>query len=112
MNRPRHKRAKGIHVSPPPPDVVLRPSRQGDPFLYMAEGRRLAFNVAPNGWLSPDGPMERGVNGQELVARCDFTVQVFESHLSREEAEAAHRAWQHVEIAEIRPPFGKPRRLK
>lgn len=93
-------------------EIAIIYSGANNLFLYMAEGRRLALNVAPNGWLSPDGPMERGVNGQELVARCDFTVQVFESHLSREEAEAAHRAWQHVEIAEIRPPFGKPRRLK
>jgi hypothetical protein len=39
-------------------------------------------------------------------------VQIFESHSTPEEAEAAYRAWQHIKTAEIRPPFGRPTRLK
>jgi hypothetical protein len=39
-------------------------------------------------------------------------VQIFESHKTPEEAEAAYRMWQNAEIAEIRPPFGRPTRLK
>jgi hypothetical protein len=95
----------------------------------MPEGRRIALNVAPNGHLSPDGPMERSLDGQDWWADTTpwlpfetpdrFTlamkagrVQIFESHSTPEEAEAAYRAWQHIETAEIRPPFGRPTRLK
>jgi hypothetical protein len=41
------------------------------------------------------------------------SMQVFESHATPEEAEAAHRNWKGfaVDLAEIRPPFGRPIRL-
>lgn len=39
-------------------------------------------------------------------------VQVFESHCTPEEAEAAYQTWEKVDMAEIRPPFGRPTRLK
>ena len=119
----------GIHVGPPVPDVLLRPSRHGGLFLYMPEGRRLALNVAPNGHLSPDGPMERSVDAQDwwvdttpwlpfetpgrfTLAMKSGPVQIFESHSTPEEAKAAYCAWPNIEIAEIRPPYGRPVRLK
>jgi hypothetical protein len=40
------------------------------------------------------------------------STQIFESHASPEEAEAAFHIWQNVEAAEIRPPFGRPTRLR
>jgi hypothetical protein len=118
-----------IHIAPPVPDILLRPSRHRGLFLHMPEGRRIALNVAPNGYLSPDGPMERSLDGQdwwvdttpwlpfETPDRFTLTmkagaVQIFESHKTPEEAEAAYRMWQNAEIAEIRPPFGRPTRLK
>jgi hypothetical protein len=39
-------------------------------------------------------------------------VEIFESHASPEEAEAAYRTSAAVDIAEIWPPFGRPIRLK
>lgn len=45
-----------IHIGPIVPDVLRRPSRHGRIYLHMPEGRRLALNVAPNGYLSADGP--------------------------------------------------------
>lgn len=118
-----------IHIGPPVPDILLRPSRHGRLFLHMPEGRRLALNVAPNGYLSPDGPIERSLDGQDwwvdLTPWLPFEtpdrftlgmkagpIQIFESHPSPEEAEEAYRSWPHVESAEIRPPFGRPTRLK
>jgi hypothetical protein len=119
----------GIHLGLNVPSILRRPSRHGNIYLYMPEGRRLALNVAANGHLSPDGPMERSLDGQDWWADTTpwlpfetpdrFTlamkagpVQIFESHSTPEEAEAAYRAWQHIETAEIRPPFGRPTRLK
>jgi hypothetical protein len=110
-----------IHIGSPSPDILQRPSRHGRIFLHMPEGRRIALNVAPNGHLSPDGPMERSLDGQDWWADTTpwlpfetpdrFTlatkaapVQIFESHSTPEEAEAAYRAWQHIESSEIRPP--------
>jgi hypothetical protein len=118
-----------IHIGPPVPDILGRPNRHGGIFLHMPEGRRLALNVAPNGYLSPDGPVERSLDGQDwwvdttpwlpfetpdrlTLAMKAGPVQIFESHATPEEAEAAYRAWPNVEIAEIRPPFGRPKRLK
>jgi hypothetical protein len=119
----------GIHVALPVPKILTRPSRHGGIFLHMPEGRRLALNVAPNGYLSPDGPIERSFDGQDwwvdstpwlpletpgrfMLALKAGPVQIFESHTNQEEAEAAYRAWPNVESAEIRPPFAKPMRLK
>lgn len=118
-----------IHIGPPVPDILGRPSRHGRIFMHMPEGRRLALNVAPNGYLSPDGPVERSLDGQDwwvdttpwlpfetpdrfTLAMKSGSVQIFESHATPEEAEAAYRAWQNVEVAEVRPPFGRPTRLK
>jgi len=119
----------GIWVGSPAPDILHRPNRHGNMFLHMPEGRRLALNVAANGHLSPDGPIERSLDGQDwwvdmtpwlpfetpdrftLVLKIG-SVQVFESHASPEEAEAAYQKFQTVEMAEIRPPFGRPTRLK
>jgi hypothetical protein len=95
----------------------------------MPEGRRVAINVAANGHLSPDGPLERSLDGQDWwvdltpwlpVETADLcmlvlkigSLQVFESHASREDAEAAYQNWEGVEIAEVRPPSAKPTRLK
>ncbi len=118
-----------IHIGPPVPDVLGRPSRHSDIFLYMQDGRRIALNVAPNGHLSADGPLERGsddlgwwtditpwvpldVPARFTLAMKAGSVQIFQSHPTPEEAEAAYRAWPNVEIAEVRPPSGKPKRLK
>ena len=118
-----------IHIAAPVPDILHRPSRHARIFLHMPEGRRIAINVAANGHLSPDSPIERSLNGQdwwldttpwlpfETPDRCTLAmragpVQIFESHATPEEAEAAYRGWQNVEVAEIRPPFGRPTRLK
>ena len=118
-----------IHIGPPLPAILGRPSRHADIFLEMQGGRRLALNVAPNGYLSVDGPVERTFDGQDwwvdttpwlpIETSDHFTlamrvgaVQVFESHATPEDAEASYRTRQNVEAAEIRPPAGKPRRLK
>ena len=111
------------------PSILHRPSRHGNLFLHMPEGRRVPLNVAPNGHLTPDGPMERSLDGQDwwvdmtpwlpfetpdrstLVMKIG-PVQVFESHCTPEEAEAAYQTWEKVDMAEIRPPFGRPTRLK
>jgi hypothetical protein len=119
----------GIRVGPPVPDILRRPSRHGLVFLHMPEGRRLALNVAPNGYLSPDGPIERSLDGQDwwtdstpwlpfetpdryTLAMRKGPMEFFESHATPEEAEAAYYEWPAVEMAEIRPPFGRPIRLK
>jgi hypothetical protein len=119
----------GVHISPPEPDILSRPSRHLGIFLHMPEGRRLALNVAPNRHLSPDGPIERTLDGQdwwidttpwlpfETPNRFTLTMkigsmQVFESHTTPEEAKAAFHNWKSaVDVAEIRPPFGRPTRL-
>jgi hypothetical protein len=118
-----------IHVGPPAPEILGRPRRHGGIFLYMQGGRRIALNVAPNGYLSADGPIERGsddlgwwadntpwvpseASDRFTLAMKAGSMQIFESHATPEEAEAAYGARQSVEIAEIRPPFGKPIRLK
>jgi hypothetical protein len=120
---------QAIHVGPPTPEILHRPSRHGRLFLHMPEGRRIPLNVAPNGHLSPDGPVERTVDGQDwwidstpwlpfetpdrvtLVMKAG-SVQIFESHATPEEAEAAYRAWADVDSAEIRPFYGRPAFLK
>jgi hypothetical protein len=118
-----------VHIGSPSPDILRRPSRHGRIYLHMPEGRRLALNVAPNGHLSPDGVMERSLDGQDwwadstpwlpfetpdrfTLAIKSGSVQIFESHATPEEAEAAYRIWQNAETAEIRPPFGRPTKLK
>ena len=118
-----------IHVSEPTPPILTRPSRHGRMFLHMPEGRRLALNVAPTGHLTPDAPMERSLDGQDwwldttpwlpfetpdrfTLAIKAGPVQIFESHATPEDAEAAYRNYPNAEIAEIRPPFGRPTRLK
>lgn len=118
-----------IHIDGPVPDILSRPSRHGGIFLHMPEGRRLALNVAPNGHLSPDGPLERSLDGQDwwvdsmpwlpfetpdrfTLAMKAGATQIFQSHATPEEAETAFRVWQNVETAEIRPPFGRPTRLR
>jgi len=119
-----------VHISPPEPDILRRPSRHLGIFLHMPEGRRLALNVAPNRHLSPDGPIERSLDGQDwwvdttpwlpfeipdrfTLAMKTGSTQVFESHATPEEAEASFRDWgAAVEVAEIRPPFGRPIRLE
>ena len=119
----------GIRITPADLDILRRPSRHLGLYLHMPEGRRLALNVAATGHLSADGPMERSLDGQDwwvdttpwlpfetpdrvtLSLRCG-TEQVFESHATEEEAQAAFRRWSGVEAAEIRPPFGKPIRLE
>lgn len=118
-----------VWIASPGAEVLHRPSRHGNIYLHMPEGRRLPINIAPNGYLSPDGPIERSLDGQDwwidttawlpfenpdrftLVMRSG-PVQIFESHQNPEDAEASYRKWQDIEIAEIRPPFGRPTRLK
>jgi len=117
-----------VHITPPEVDILRRPSRHLGLYLHMPEGRRLPLNIAPNGYLSPDGPLERSLDGQDwwvdttpwlpfetpdrvtLTMKCGST-QVFESHLTEEEAVTAYRSWNAVESAEIRPPFERPIRL-
>ncbi len=120
---------KRIWVGAPVPEILHRPSRHGKIFLHTPDGRRLGLNVAPNGHLSPDGPMERSLDGQDwwvdttpwlpfetpdrfTLALKTGSVQVFESYATPEEAEAAYHDWENVDTAEIRPPFGRPTRLK
>jgi hypothetical protein len=119
----------GIRIGPPVPNILRRPSRHGLLFLHMPEGRRLPLNVAPNGYLSADGPIERSLDGQDwwvdgtpwlpfetpdryTLAMRQGAVEIFESHPNPEEAEAAYHEWTAVDMAEIRPPFGRPIRLK
>lgn len=120
----------GIHITPPDVDILRRPSRHFGLYLHTPEGRRLALNVAPNAYISPDGPLERSLDGQDwwvdatpwlpfetpdrvtLIMRCG-SVQVFESHATEEEARASYRIWSSTaDTAEIRPPFGKPIELQ
>ncbi len=119
-----------ISIAEPLPAILHRPVRHGNIFLHMPEGRRIALNIAPNAHLSPDGPMERSLDGQDwwidTTAWLPFEtpdrftlvmkvgeVEIFESHRSPEEAEAAYQKWpQKIDVAEIRPPFGRPTRLK
>ena len=117
-----------IWMGPVLPYYLRHASRHGV-VLYMPEGRRLALNVAANGYLSPDGVIVRSLDGQEwwmdmmpwlpvetpgrlTLALKIGPVQVFESYATPEEAEAAYQGWQAVDIAEIRPPFSRPTRLK
>jgi hypothetical protein len=119
----------GMWIGSPVPEILHRPSRHGNIFLHMPEGRRVPLNVAPNGHLTADGPIERSLDGQDwwldttpwlpFETPDRFTLvmkvgseQVFESHATPEDAEAAYQSWQNVEMAEIRPPFGRPTRLK
>jgi hypothetical protein len=119
----------GILLTPPDVEVLRRPSRHLGLYLHMPEGRRIALNVAPNGYVSPDGPMERSLDGQDwwvdttpwlpfetpdrvILSMKRGSVQVFESHATQEDAEAAYQQWKAVvDAAEIRPPFGRPIRL-
>ena len=119
-----------INIGPAVPDILHRPSRHARLFLHMPEGRRIALNVAPNGVVSADGPVERSLDGQDwwidstpwlpfetpdrltLVMKAG-SVQIFESHSTPEEAEAAYREWPNdVDSAEIRPFYGRPIQLK
>jgi hypothetical protein len=120
----------GIHIHPADLSILRRPSRHMGLFLHTPEGRRIGLNVAPNGHLTPDGAMQRSLDGQDwwvdttpwlpfetpdrvTLSMKAGTVQVFESHATPEEAEAAYRNWKEfvVDFAEIRPPFGRPMRL-
>ncbi len=120
----------GIHIYPAELNILQRPSRHLGLFLHMPEGRRLGLNVAPNGHLTPDGPMQRSLDGQDwwldttpwlpfetadrfTLSMRAGSMQVFESHATPEEAEAAYRGWKGfaADMAEIRPPFGRPIRL-
>ena len=118
-----------IHIDAPMPAILGRPSGEGRIFLHTPEGRRLGINVAPNGHLAAQGPFERSLDGQDwwtdstpwlpfetpdrvTLALKSGAVQVFESHANPEDAEEAYHHWQAVEMAEIRPPFGRPIRLK
>ena len=119
----------GIKVGPPTPDILQRPARHGGLYLHMPEGRRLALNVNPNGHLSADGPIERSMDSEEwwtditpllpveIPGRVTLSIkigplQVFQSHANQEEAEHAYRHWPNADLAEIRPAFGRPIRLK
>ncbi len=55
----------GIRFTPPDVEVLCWPSRHLGLYLYTPEGRRLALNVAPNGHATPDGPLERSLDGQD-----------------------------------------------
>jgi len=119
----------GIHIAPPDAEVLRRPSRHQGLYLHTPEGRRIALNVDPNGHISPDGPLERSLDGQdwwvdstpwlpfETPDRVTLSmrrgpVQIFESHANTEEAAASYTNWNAlVDTAEIRPPFGRPLRL-
>jgi len=118
-----------IWIGSPVPDILRRPSRHAKIFLHTPDGRRLGINVAANGHLSPDGVIERSLDGQDwwvdttpwlpfetpdrfTLAMKIGAVQVFESHATPEEAEVSYRDWENVDTAEIRPPFGRPTRLK
>lgn len=119
----------GIHITPGDVDVLRRPSRHMGIYLHTPEGRRLALNVAPNGYLSPDGPLERSLDGQdwwhdltpwlpfETPDRVTLSMrrgssQIFESHATEEEAKSSFEQWKTlVEFAEIRPAFGRPIQL-
>jgi hypothetical protein len=120
----------GMHIYPAELNILQRPSRHLGLFLHMPEGRRLGLNVAPNGHLTPDGPMQRTLDGQDwwldttpwlpcetadrfTLSMRAGSMQVFESHATPEEAEAAYRGWKGfaADLAEIRPPFGRPMRL-
>ncbi len=119
----------GVHITPPDAESLRRPSRHSGLYLYTAEGRRVPLNVGPNRHASPDGPLERSLDGQdwwidatpwlpfETPDRVTLSmrrgpVQIFESHQSQEDAEHSYQHWKAtVDYAEIRPPFGKPVRL-
>jgi len=119
----------GIHIAPPEAEVLRRPSRHQDLYLHTPEGRRIALNVDPNGHVSPDGPLQRSLDGQdwwldstpwlpfETPDRVTLSmrrgpVQIFESHANNDAAEASYANWKAlVENAEIRPPFGRPLQL-
>jgi hypothetical protein len=118
-----------IHLTPPDVDVLRRPSRHSGLSLCTAEGRRLALNVAPNGHVTPDGPLEKSLDGQDwwvdttpwlpfetpnrlLLCMRRGPVQIFESHATEEEARRSYKTWKTlVDAAEIRPAFGRPIRL-
>lgn len=118
-----------IHIDSPLPAILSRPSRHAQIYLHMPEGRRIPLNVAPNGHLTPDGAMQRSLDGQDwwidstpwlpfetpdrfTLAMKSGPLQIFESHANPEDAEAAFHGWKQIETAEIRPPFGRPMRLK
>jgi hypothetical protein len=114
-----------VRVGPPLPPILQRPIRHGGIYLEMQGGRRLALNIAPNGYLSADGAIEKSIDGKDwwtdttpwlppersdrflLVMRAGPT-QIFESHDTAEEAKAAYRTRQRVAAAEIRPASGRP----
>ena len=118
-----------VHVGPPVPGILQRPSRHGRICLYMPEGQRIALDVAPNGRLSPYSRLERSLDGQDwwvetipwlpfetpdrlILAMKAGSVQIFESCASPEQAEESYRSWPNVESAEVRPFFGRPQILK
>ena len=114
-----------INIRPTNLDILRRPTRHFGLYLHMPEGRRISLNVAPNGYLTPDGPLYRSLDGQDwwtdstpwlpfetadrvtLSMRCG-PVQVFESHQNEEDARVSYRQWKAVDAAEIRPAFGRP----
>lgn len=122
-------RVRGVWVGEPVPAILHRPTRHANIYLHMPEGRRIGVNVEPNRHLTPDGPMQRSLDGQDwwndITAWLPFEtpdrftlvmkvgpVMVFESHATPEDAEAAYKGWDKVDMAEIRPPFGRPTPLK
>jgi hypothetical protein len=114
-----------INITPTDLDILRRPTGHLGLYLHMPEGRRISLNLAPNGYVIPDGPLELSLDGQDwwvdstpwlpfetadrvtLSMRCSL-VQVFETHQNEEEARVSYRQWKAVDAAEIRPPFGKP----
>jgi hypothetical protein len=118
-----------IDMTPQDAGILWPPNWNSGLYLQMPEGRRLALNVAPNGHVSPNGPLQRSLDGQdwwpdeapwlpfETTDRVTLSmklgsIQVFESHRTEEEAEESYRHWKtEVDVAEIRPPFGRPIRL-
>jgi hypothetical protein len=120
----------GINLTPPDLEILRRPCRHMGLYLHTPEGRRLALNVDPNRHVSPDGPLERTLDGQdwwvdstpwlpfETPDRATLSmrrgpVQIFESHATPTQAEASYQHWKTtVDSAEIRPAFGRPIQLE
>jgi hypothetical protein len=53
----------GIHLGPDAPGILRHPGHRASMYLYMPEGWKIPLNVAPNGHISPDGPVERSLEG-------------------------------------------------
>ena len=89
----------------------------------------MPLNVAANGYATPDGPLERSLDGQDwwvdstpwlpfetpdrlTLCMRRGSVQIFESHATEEEARRSYENWKaQVDAAEIRPAFGRPIQL-